>query len=312
MIEDRIARDEDGKGRSVRLGENLKFFDWVDKYGSESFKKKVTAQRVKFKGMDILPQEVIETEEVDDGFKPLDEKEIKRLNSKLKEFKEFEGEINEILDNAGPEYQRMFYKTAMKLKTISNFDPERGAYYRSYGHIPGYTQRGSAINISLESEKTSAANYSISPLEALFHEIGHAIDDKMGRGKSGLHGTKKYKFVKAMKKDLSKLLDRKGDLYADAVREFGRGHKTGGIQDILSGAKHLSEDYDNHSIPITWKRSDAYWKRGDTTDEMASELFAYLNTTFVDKDYADIYNKYMPESMKAFNTILEDVYNKLK
>ena len=45
---------------------------------------------------------------------------------------------------------------------------------------------------------------------------------------------------------------------------------------------------------------------------MASELFAHLNTTFVDKDYADIYNKYMPESMKVFNTILEDVYNKLK
>lgn len=53
LIEDRIARDDDGKGRSVRLGENLKFFDWVDKYGSESFKKKVTAQRAKFKGMDM-------------------------------------------------------------------------------------------------------------------------------------------------------------------------------------------------------------------------------------------------------------------
>ena len=53
LIEDRIARDDDGEGRSVRLGENLKFFDWVDKYGSESFKKKVTAQRAKFKGMDM-------------------------------------------------------------------------------------------------------------------------------------------------------------------------------------------------------------------------------------------------------------------
>lgn len=55
LIEDRIARDDDGEGRSVRLGENLKFFDWVDKYGSESFKKKVTAQRAKFKGMDMAP-----------------------------------------------------------------------------------------------------------------------------------------------------------------------------------------------------------------------------------------------------------------
>lgn len=45
--------DDDGTGKSIRLGENLKFFDWVEKYGSESFKKKVTAQREKFKGMDM-------------------------------------------------------------------------------------------------------------------------------------------------------------------------------------------------------------------------------------------------------------------
>lgn len=52
LVEDRIARDDDGKGGSVRLGENLKFFDWVDKYGSESFKKKVATQRKRFLDMD--------------------------------------------------------------------------------------------------------------------------------------------------------------------------------------------------------------------------------------------------------------------
>lgn len=52
LIEDRIARDDDGKGRSVRLGENLKFFDWVDKYGSPEFKKRVHEQRKRFLDMD--------------------------------------------------------------------------------------------------------------------------------------------------------------------------------------------------------------------------------------------------------------------
>ena len=120
-----------------------------------------------------------------------------------------------------------------------------------------------------------------------------------------------------MKKDLSKLLDKKGDLYADAVREFGviRNAKSRGIQDILSGARHLSEEYNNHGIPINWRHSDEYWTRygkGAVDDQMATELFAHLNTTFIDKDYADIYNKYMPETMKEFNAILEKVYKKLK
>lgn len=121
-----------------------------------------------------------------------------------------------------------------------------------------------------------------------------------------------------MRKDLSKLLDKKGDLYTDAVREFGnrKNAKTRGIQDILSGAEHLSEEYKNHDIPIRWSHSDNYWTKGrtkeGTEDQMANELFAHLNTTFIDKEYADIYNKYMPESMKEFNAILEKVYKKLK
>ncbi len=235
----------------------------------------------------------------------MDEKEIKKLNSKLEEFKEFEGEIYEILDNAGPAYKRMFYKTAMKLKTISNFDPEKGAYYN-----------GTATNINVESEKAMSAMYNFSPLRTLFHEMGHAIDCHMS-SKRRLHNANK-KFVKAMRKDLSKLLDRKGDLYADAVREFAnrRNAKTSGIQDILSGAEYLSEEYDNHDIPINWYHSKEYWTRRrtkeGTEDQMADELFAHLNTTFIDKDYADIYNKYMPESMKEFNAILEKVYKKLK
>jgi SPP1 gp7 family putative phage head morphogenesis protein len=83
LIEDRIARDDDGEGRSVRLGENLKFFDWVDKYGSESFKKKVTAQRAKFKGMDMASSitEALVADEIlkafdPDEYEPMTQEEI--------------------------------------------------------------------------------------------------------------------------------------------------------------------------------------------------------------------------------------------
>lgn len=309
LIESRIARDK--QGNSYIVDSNVSYKDWVQEHATPGYAQKVNELLERYKVMDISPQEVIETKEVNDGIKPLNEKEIKKLNSKLEEFKEFEGEINEILDNAGPGYKRMFYKTVMKLKTISNFDPKGGAYYIDYGLIPGHKERGAAININMESEKALSVGYSSSPLGTLFHEMGHAIDDRMGRKRLCFTN---QKFIKAMKKDLSKLTDKKGDLYADAVREFKvrRNDKSRGIQDILGGAKHLSEEYNNHGIPMYWGHSAGYWIRRGPESQMAKELFAHLNTTFIDKEYADIYNKYMPESMKEFNAILEKVYKKLK
>ena len=95
LIEDRIARDDDGKGRSVRLGENLKFFDWVEKYGSESFKKKVTAQRAKFKGMDMASSitEALVADEILKAFDP-DEYEPMTKEEVIESMKAFYGGDN--------------------------------------------------------------------------------------------------------------------------------------------------------------------------------------------------------------------------
>ena len=51
LIEDRIARSDDGQGKSYKLGEDITFFDWVNKYGSPSFKKRVKEQRKRFLNM---------------------------------------------------------------------------------------------------------------------------------------------------------------------------------------------------------------------------------------------------------------------
>ena len=48
ILDDRIARDEDGEGKSYRLGEDVTFFDWVDKYGSQSFQNRVKEERNRF------------------------------------------------------------------------------------------------------------------------------------------------------------------------------------------------------------------------------------------------------------------------
>ena len=57
-IEDRVARREDGTGKSYKLGKDVTFFEWVDQYGSPEYKKKVEAQRRKFLEMDRTPTEL--------------------------------------------------------------------------------------------------------------------------------------------------------------------------------------------------------------------------------------------------------------
>lgn len=48
VADDRIARAKDGKGKSVKLGQDVSFFEWVEEYGSPEFKERVKAQRYKF------------------------------------------------------------------------------------------------------------------------------------------------------------------------------------------------------------------------------------------------------------------------
>ena len=55
-IEDRVARDEDGKGKSYKLGKDVTFFEWVEQYGSPEFKKRVQEQRKRFLDMDKKPR----------------------------------------------------------------------------------------------------------------------------------------------------------------------------------------------------------------------------------------------------------------
>ena len=46
--DDRIARAKDGRGKSIKLGQDVSFFEWVEEYGSPEFKDRVKAQRYKF------------------------------------------------------------------------------------------------------------------------------------------------------------------------------------------------------------------------------------------------------------------------
>ena len=55
-IEDRVARDEDGAGKSYKLGKDVTFFEWVEQYGSPEYKKRVAAQRKRFLEMDRKPR----------------------------------------------------------------------------------------------------------------------------------------------------------------------------------------------------------------------------------------------------------------
>lgn len=47
-IDNRVARNEDGTGKTIELGEDISFFDWVEKYGSQEFQNRAKKTRDKF------------------------------------------------------------------------------------------------------------------------------------------------------------------------------------------------------------------------------------------------------------------------
>jgi len=53
VADDRVARAKDGKGKSIKLGQDVSFFEWVEQYGSPEFKARVKAQRHKFLNVDM-------------------------------------------------------------------------------------------------------------------------------------------------------------------------------------------------------------------------------------------------------------------
>jgi len=129
LVEDRIARDKDGQGKSIRLGENLNFFDWVDKYGSESFRKKVTAQRAKFKGMDMTSSitEALVTDEILKAFDP-DEYETLTKEEVIESMKAFYGGEDVAYYDMPDEYQSY-------VATANSFKMNRFLYSGRYDDI---------------------------------------------------------------------------------------------------------------------------------------------------------------------------------
>lgn len=58
--DDRVARDKDGKGKSVKLGQDLSFFEWAEEYGSDRFKARVKKQRYKFLNVGMPPMSLLD------------------------------------------------------------------------------------------------------------------------------------------------------------------------------------------------------------------------------------------------------------
>lgn len=51
LLDDRVARDEDGRGKTIQLGENKDYFDWVNDNTSEAYRQAAVERRKKFLGI---------------------------------------------------------------------------------------------------------------------------------------------------------------------------------------------------------------------------------------------------------------------
>ena len=333
LLEDRIARELDGEGKSIRLGKDVGFFSWVKEYGSIDFINRVSRQREKFKALYkldelapliplLIPYQA-KTEDIETGeeitseptsIPELNEKELKSITEKFEDFTDYEDDIKSIITNLPPEYQHAIHAATKKLikvgeVTFANGKKSSGAFFQESAIIstPKGEKSGPVINIYRRVTQDIAEHYNIHPLTTLFHELGHAIDYKSAS--KPYHANKDYNLVKAMKKDLDNLLlDKDGHLYTSLKYQINeREHITQGIQDIIGGAKFDNKKYKDDSLNLMWEHSDEYWRRGKTDKEMASELFAHLTTSFINEEIKEVYSTYMPNSLETFEKIMKDI-----
>ena len=131
VANDRIARAKDGKGKSIKLGQDVSFFEWVEEYGSPEFKERVKAQRHKFLNVDVSA--VIDTtlavlsEEAKNaifryttgGYKNFNAQADAYLNGadKEKAFSKSGLEVYEAVSNSNKEYDTLY-----RIENVEGFE----------------------------------------------------------------------------------------------------------------------------------------------------------------------------------------------
>lgn len=188
-----------------------------------------------------------------------------------------------------------------------------------------YYPNGKSINLN-ENHIKNSLRKSENPFTTYFHEMGHAIDNLLSPDGKRFSTDKEFGFKDAMKKDMNNLClkirkEEKASGFkggSQTLRDLNSLRWTknsNGVQDVLGAMKHMVPDkyvdidyYEKiGKSRFGWGHSDDYWNRGNTTNEAASELFAHMSAGQVSKETKENLERYFPEALKSFETILKNI-----
>lgn len=194
--------------------------------------------------------------------------------------------------------EKRSYQKPPKVSKIP--DSETSCYWKHDKSIDWAAKRDSIAEVNLLAGRT-VKQYQF---RTLFHEYGHFIDDALYRP------SKNPSFISAIKKDINKLCSTtsyggakvqktSSELIRD-LTNFNGERYTIGIQDAISGVKR------NSGIYVNYSHSKKYWDRGVFEEELGSEVFAHCVSAYTDDAALAAMNNFMPETMKQFDSLIED------
>lgn len=227
-------------------------------------------------------------------------------------------------DKVPDEYKKAFAKAVGNIDFINT---ESGAFYRNSQKV---------INIAPE---RLYRNEMTNNIKTVFHEMGHAIDSVnrelwQNGGAGQFSCDPQFGFKEAMLKDLLNInnnfkenaRDSEGS-FAFKFRKMIRDCDSNGIQDVLSAvpnmkvnivagyfgkdekaaAKTIPKMNAEYGIRPNYAHSTSYWKRGNTVNEAASELFAHMSAATVCEKEMKYMQTYFPNTVEAFGKIIAHV-----
>ena len=216
-----------------------------------------------------------------------------------------------------PENYRKCFVNA--LKGVRFFDDNQEAYYQD-------GSRGISINFDKILKRDRS-------LGTLFHENGHAMDYMIMRLRNPKKKDYQFsskdrtsqlpKFLSAIDKDLKYITDNiggsKSSLSTYGSDIWDNGSK--GVQDFISALRPLNDQGPRKGkIPdkllnlryIHGHSYDYYTRYDDPMIDAASELFANISGGYGDSEQMKYMQKYFPNSVKAFEEIIDEAAELIK
>lgn len=207
--------------------------------------------------------------------------------------------------NASPEFiQKWYNKFQDKLQFDKTSDPKY-AYYSP--RTKGLTMH---VKHDADAANPRGAN------STFFHEFGHLLDDAARKLKKvnekwvlGDKPSADERFINAIQEDYKDRIKavNYNNLKPEHVINMELTYMLGNAGDLASGVQDIYSGLTLNKVRPRWGHDTAYWLRGNTELEIASEAFAHMSSGFTNPERLKIMKEWFPKACDAFETIVSEL-----